>query len=85
MVFKVQEDLIIQLFNLWVSRNYPPDILSVEWPNDKQVIRFAWQSGKMREFGYTQARYDVIWQVFNDYWNDHNPVIKATGQHPAKR
>ncbi len=73
-------ELIEQIFELYIKRNYPPDILSVEYGsdenginengiNDKRMIRFEWFSGKSREFGYTSKSYGAIWDRFNSYWN----------------
>ena len=62
--------LITQLFDLYVRRNYPPDILSREFDDDGDLfILFEWESGKTRSFGYTEKSYDAIWEKFNSYWN----------------
>ena len=69
-------ELIEQLFDLYVRRNYPPDILSVEYGsdengiNDQRFIRFEWFSGKTKEFGYTPKSYSAIWDKFNGYWRE---------------
>ncbi len=75
--------LIIQLFELYVRRSYPPDILSVEYGpdedgiNEKRFIRFEWFSGKVREFGYTNEAYGAIWKRFNEYWNSKPKELEA--------
>ncbi len=62
-------ELLLHLFDLYVGRSYPPDILSREHgDDDKMIIRFEWFSGKSREFGYTEKAYNAIWEKFNSYW-----------------
>lgn len=67
-------ELIEQLFELYVQRGYPPDVLSVEYGsdedgiNDERLICFKWFSGKSRMFGYTSKAYGAIWERFNTYW-----------------
>ena len=68
----METDLLIQLFEMWVSRT-PPDILSLEWPDDETpMIRVFWFNGKSCDYGYTKQRYDAVWKMFNEYWNLHN-------------
>ena len=71
-------ELILQLCDLYVRRNYPPDILSVEYGadedgiTDERIIRFEWFSGKTRDFGFTNKAYSAIWDRFNSYWKRHD-------------
>lgn len=69
--------LIEQLFELYVQRGCPPDVLSVKYGSrddgilrvdDKTFICFEWFSGKSRMFGYTSKAYEAIWERFNTYW-----------------
>lgn len=65
-------DLLLRLLNLWIGRNYPPDILSIEYPDESPVIRVEWFSGKKFEFGYTKTRWDAVWERFNEFWQPEN-------------
>jgi len=67
-------DLILQLFDLYVERGYPPDVLSKEFPGP--VIRLEWFSGKRREFGYTKARWDLMFDEFNRFWRSFNDQMQ---------
>ena len=71
--------LILNLFDLYVCRNHPPDMLSSEVvlgqnDNEKRVIRFEWDSGKVKDFGYTHKTYTAIWEKFHTFYN-HDPKL----------
>ena len=61
-------DLLVQLLNSFIDRKDPPGILSLEYPGDSMVLRFEWFGGEIRDYGYTKARWDVVWTRFNEYW-----------------
>ena len=62
-------DLLLQLFNTWVKKNKPPDVLSIEKDtNNNSVIQFEWFDGRSYRAAYTKNRYNLIWAEFNSYW-----------------
>lgn len=82
MLVENRTELIVQLFRLYARRNCPPDILSVEYPENKPVIQFQWFSGKTRVFGFTQKAFDAVWDEFNIYWAEWRKIngIKNMGK-----
>ena len=72
-------DLLCKYLFLVFSRDFPPDELSQEWDyNDNLIIRLVWYTGCIREYGYTQKRFDAAMNLFNRLWNDrlgHNALI----------
>jgi hypothetical protein len=66
------DDLLLQHLKQYLERNYPPDCISVEWPNGEDpVIRFEWFSGKQKDFGYTSQRREIVFEKYNEYWRAH--------------
>lgn len=62
-------DLVVQLFKMWVKNSCPPDVLSMEWDDkDELYICFEWFNGRMFKASHTKNRYDLIWEEFNNYW-----------------
>ena len=68
---RVKNDLLVRLLDAYIAKGSPPDALSWEFrEEDKKVICFEWFSGKSLDFPYSKERYDVAWDVFQDYWNN---------------
>lgn len=63
-------DLLIQLLDIYIKKGDPPDILSIECPDDMLVIRLGWFGGNGIHFGYTKARWDAVWTRFNEFWDE---------------
>ena len=65
-------DLLLQLLNIYIDKGDPPDVLSIEYPDDMLVIRLGWFGGCGINLGYTKARWDLVWARFNGFWRSCN-------------
>lgn len=61
-------DLLLHLLNIYIDKGDPPDVLSIECPDDTPVISFGWLTGDSIIYGYTKDRWDIVWTRFNEFW-----------------
>lgn len=66
-------DLLVTLFALWCAVGEAPTAIERTWnAHEHPVIRVLWEGdthGKApRDYGYSDARYEALWQAFHAYW-----------------
>jgi hypothetical protein len=68
------DDLLVRLFKSSISLGNPPDELSKEFGKGSEdcdpVICLGWSvTNREKFYGYTDKKFDEIWEIFNGYWN----------------
>lgn len=66
----MEKDLLLQLFEIYISKKNVPDQISIEFDSEnKPLIQFEWKKGMVKTFGYTLDRYNEVSEAFKNYWN----------------
>jgi len=72
----MSDDLLVQLLDVWISKDKVPDELSIERDlrdRDRPVIYFRWLDTNVEKvYGFNMDRYDEVWDRFNAYWDSRN-------------
>lgn len=71
------KDLLIQLMEVWISKDEVPIEMSQEFIENPQkeevpIIQFRYKDNTTLQFGFTQKRYDKVIYLFNTYWSSRS-------------